>query len=67
MNREQLNAVTMAVSFLSLALSLALVLKGDTVSFYLRYATYLTWIVFLVVIGVFFMVEISDLYEQTSR
>ena len=66
-NRERLNWVMMAVSLLSLALSLALVLKGDTASFYLRYVAYFTSIVLMVLMVVFLLVEIGDPPGQTSR
>ena len=67
MSRERSNWVMMAVSLLSLAFSLALVLKGDAAPFYLRYITYLTWVILMVFMGFVLMVEVGDPPEQTSR
>lgn len=50
----------MALSFLSLAFSLALMLKGNTASFYLRYVSYLSWMLLLVFMTLFLIVEIAD-------
>ena len=67
MNREQLNLILAVLSFLSLALSVALMLKGNTASFYLRYISYLSWMILLVVMTVFLIVEIADPKEKAAR